>query len=132
MNDPKILFIKQFLATLAQKEYTTIPINNDDFKHGIENMACYFRDNIADFGQYAEKLDVLFVKYSTRGEFTQFAKVIEGFNGRIVSLENPHYVKANIKLQKDYIEELMENVELGIDSRHFRNLAERFVAGAGL
>lgn len=77
-------------------------------------MAHYFQDSIEQFGPYAGKLKLLFLKYSTRGEYRQFAKVIEGFNGRIVSLENPYYVKANIKLERDYAAELLQNHELGI------------------
>ena len=102
--EPKILFVKQFLATLCEKKVTTIPINNKKFKDGIQSMADYYHSNAGSFGPYADALDMLFLKYSTRGDFSQFSKIIEGFNGRIVSLENPHYIKANLKLEKDYIE----------------------------
>lgn len=40
--------------------------------------------------------------------FNQFSKIIESFNGRIVSLENPHYIKANLKLEEDCIDNLIK------------------------
>lgn len=130
MRDPKILFVKQFLATLFNDNITTIPINNDEFKCGIQNMAEYFKTHIEQFGEYVEKLDILFLKYSTKGNYEQFAKVIESFNGRVVSLENPYYVKANIRLEKDYAEELLDNKELGIEAACFHELADCFRRGA--
>lgn len=130
MRDPKILFVKQFLAVLFHDQVTTIPINNDEFKNGIQNMAEYFENHVGQFGPYVDKLDILFLKYSTRGNYEQFSKVIESFNGRVVSLENPHYVKANIKLETDYAEELLQNNELGIDTRYFKELVNCFREGA--
>lgn len=130
MMEPKILFVKQFLATLCEKEVTTIPINNKKFKDGIQNMADYYHSHMDNFGPYADVLDMLFLKYSTRGDFSQFSKVIEGFNGRIVSLENPHYIKANLKLEKDYIEDLNQDEELGIPHEQFLMLADCFLRGA--
>lgn len=132
MNDPKILFVKQFLARLSQEKVETIPINNALFKSGIENMAQYFVAHKQEFGPYVNKLELLFLKYSTRGEYRQFAKVIESFNGRIVSLENPYYVKANIRLEEPYAEELVHNEELGIDAEVFVELVENFKKGAEL
>lgn len=38
MRDPKIMFVRQFLAALFHNQVTTIPINNDDFKQGIQNI----------------------------------------------------------------------------------------------
>lgn len=132
MRDPKILFVKQFLATLFHDKVNAIPINNEEFKHGIENMAEYFEGHTEQFGEYADKLDILFLKYSTRGNYEQFSKVIESFNGRVVSLENPHYIRANIKLENDYAEELLQNHELGIDVSCFQELANCFKKGAEL
>lgn len=130
MRDPKILFVKQFLAALFNDNVTTIPINNDAFKHGIQNMAEYFKSHIEEFGEYVEKLDILFLKYSTKGNYEQFARIIESFNGRVVSLENPYYVKANIKLEEDYADQLLDNRELGIDAACFRKLSDCFRRGA--
>ena len=132
MNDPKVLFVKQFLATLFQENVQTIPINNSKFKDGIDGVARYFKDNIDQFGPYANKLELLFLKYSTRGEYRQFSKVIESFNGRIVSLENPYYVKANIKLENDYADELIRNRELGIAPGAMEAAADCFRRRAGL
>lgn len=39
MNDPKILFVRQFLAALFHDDVKTIPINNSLFEQGMENMA---------------------------------------------------------------------------------------------
>lgn len=75
---------------------------------------------------------ICFLKYSTRGDFSQFSKIIEGFNGRIVSLENPHYIKANLKLEKDYIEDLKQDKELGISHEQFQVLADCFIRGADM
>ena len=132
MMEPKILFVKQFLATLCEKKVTTIPINNKKFKDGIQSMADYYHSNAGSFGPYADALDMLFLKYSTRGDFSQFSKIIEGFNGRIVSLENPHYIKANLKLEKDYIEDLKQDKELGISHEQFQVLADCFISGADM
>ena len=130
VNDPKILFVKQFLAVLFDEHVGTIPINNSLFKKGIDCMANYFESNREEFGPYADKLEFLFLKYSTKGEYRQFAKVIESFNGRIVSLENPYYVKANIRLEEPYAKELVCNEELGINMTVMRRLTERFCQGA--
>lgn len=132
MNDPKVLFVKQFLATLVSEHVGTIPINNSLFRNGIENMAQYFSDHKTQFGPYANKIELLFLKYSTRGEYRQFAKVIESFNGRLVSLENPHYVKANIRLEAPYAEELLHNDELGIPEDVMTAIVEEFRGGAEL
>lgn len=130
--EPKILFVKQFLATLCEKEVRTIPINDKKFKDGINNMAEYFHANIRSFGPYADQLDMLFLQYSTRGDFSQFSRIIESFNGRIVSLENPHYIKANLKLEDDYIEDLNADNELMISHEQFLKLANCFICGAGI
>lgn len=130
MIEPKILFVKQFLATLCEEEIRTIPINNNKFKSGIQNMADYYQKNIENFGPYSDCIKMLFLKYTTRGEFSQFSKVIESFNGRIVSLENPHYVKANLKLENEYVEELVMDNELGIAHEQFQQLVDCFKQGA--
>lgn len=132
MMEPKILFVKQFLATLCEKEVRTIPINDKKFKDGINKMAEYFHANIKNFGPYADQLDMLFLQYTTRGDFSQFSRIIESFNGRIVSLENPHYVKANLKLEDDYIKDLNADNELMISHEQFLELANCFIYGAGI
>lgn len=132
MTDPKRLFVKQFLAALFSESVPTIPINNALFQSGIENMAQYFEAHESDFGPYANKLELLFLKYSTRGEYRQFAQLIENFNGRLVSLENPYYVKANIRLEKPYAEELLNNRELGIEQKVMREMVSCFRRGAEL
>lgn len=132
MMEPQILFVKQFLAALCEKEVRTIPINDKKFKDGIKNMADYYHANIDDFGPYANQLDMLFLQYTTRGDFIQFSRVIESFNSRIVSLENPHYIKANLKLENDYIEDLNADNELNISHEQFQELANRFICGAGI
>lgn len=132
MNDPKILFVKKFLATLFQDDVKTIPINDEKFKGGIEKMSNYFHEHSSDFGPYTDKLDILFLKHSTHGEYTNFSKIIERFNGRLVSLENPHYVKANIKFQDNYDQELIEDDQLDIAQDSFNDLAECFRVGAEL
>lgn len=130
--EPKILFVKQFLAALCKAGVLTIPINNQEFKSGIQNMADYYHHNIQKFGPYAEQLEMLFLKYTTRGDFNQFSRIIENFNGRIVSLENPHYVKANLKLEKEYIDDLLQNNKLGIANEQFEHLADCFRQGIGV
>lgn len=132
MNDPKILFVKQFLAALFHDDVKTIPINNSLFEQGMENMARYFDANKDRFGPYAKKIELLFIKYSTRGEYREFSKMIESFNGRIVSLENPHYVKANIKLEEPYVEELLQNQELEISDSVISEIVNCFRQGAEL
>lgn len=132
MNDPKVLFVKQFLATLFSEDVKTIPINDSCFWNGMENMAQYFNDHRAQFGPYANKLELLFLKYSTKGEYRQFSKVIESFNGRLVSLENPYYVKANIRLEDPYAEELVHNHELGIAQDVMVAIVNEFRGGAEL
>ncbi len=130
MIDPKIIFVKKFLATLFNDKVKTFPINNDDFKSGIEKMAVYYRQHKDNFGSYTESLEFLFMKYTTRGDFMQFAKIIESFNGRIVSLENPHYIKANIKMEQEYVDELIANTYLGIENQEFCELVNCFRIGA--
>lgn len=132
MSDPKVLFVKKFLATLFNDQKETIPINNERFQKGIENMAQYFDAHKAQFGSYANKIELLFVKYSTKGEYRQFSKVIESFNGRLVSLENPYYVKANIRLEKPYADELVQNQELGITQDVMTAIVQEFCDGAEL
>lgn len=128
--EPKILFVKQFLAALCENEIRTIPINDQKFKDGIQSMSDYFHLHIESFGTYADRLNMLFLKYTTRGDFSQFSRIIESFNGRIVSLENPHYIKANLKLENDYITELSADSELGIPHEEFLALADCFINGA--
>lgn len=128
--EPKILFVKQFLAVLCENEIRTIPINNQRFKDGIQSMSDYYREHRDNFGPYADRLEMLFLKYTTRGDFSQFSRIIESFNGRIVSLENPHYIKANLKLEDDYIRELEMDDELGIAHEEFQALADCFIQGA--
>lgn len=132
MNDPKILFVKKFLATLFQKDIKTIPINDDSFQRGIDNMSAYYHEHSADFGSSINVLDILFLKYSTRGDYRSFSSIIESFNGRLVSLENPHYVKANLKFKDNYDTELIENNQLGIAQASFDKLAQCFCEGAGI
>lgn len=132
MSDPKVLFVKQFLATLFNNKIETIPINNDRFGEGIANMAQYFYSHKNLFGPYGNKIELLFLKYSTKGEYRQFSKVIESFNGRIVSLENPYYVKANIRLEDSYAEELVQNKELEITQDVMSAIVNEFRIGAGL
>lgn len=130
MSEPKVLFVKQFLATLTNLEVFTIPINNEDFKQGVASMSEYFYDNEEKFGTNTKQLEMLFLKYSTRGDYQQFAEIIESFNGRLVSLENPRYIKANIKLENDYKKDLIENTELGISKDCFTEIAKRFKVAA--
>ena len=130
MSEPKVLFVKQFLANLCKDDCLTIPINNEKFKLGIEAMAKYYNENKSEFGPYTERLDMLFLKYSTKGEYKQFSRIIESFNGRIVSLENPHYIRANLKLEADYIEELVNDTELGIAPEQYKCLVECFKVGS--
>ncbi len=130
MNDPKILFVKQFLAILSNNNLNTIPINNNLFKMGVDNMSRYFRENKASFGPYADKIELLFLKYNTKGDYAQFSKAIEGFNGRIVALENPRYIKAYIKLEKPYMKELINNKELEIEPNVMSNIVNCFINGA--
>lgn len=128
--DPKVQFVKQFLATLSEDKVGTIPINDVHFKHGMERMADYFDKNKELFGPYASKIELLFLKYSIRGEYSQFSKVIESFNGRLVSLENPYYVKANIRMEPPYMTELVQDSSLGIDQQTMRSIVEQFRQGA--
>lgn len=130
--DPKVLFVKQFLATLIRDNVKTIPINDMKFKDGMENMAHYFEENHEEFGPYADKLGLLFLKYSTRGDYTQFSKVIESFNGRLVSLENPHYVRANIHIESPYADELVQDEQLEIAPEIMHNIVNQFRQGAQL
>lgn len=130
MNDPKVLFVKKFLAALSSGRVSTIPINNDLFNQGIDKMAGYFNEHREQFGPYVDKLELLFLKYSTNGDYRRFAEVIEGFNGRLVSLENPHYVKANIKIEESYREELIDNDLLGLNEVCVDNMVEQFCIGA--
>ncbi len=132
VNDPKRLFVKQFLAMLSSAQVKTIPINNSLFNSGIERMAQYFHEHEEQFGPYANKLELLFLKYSIKGEYSQFSQIIEKFNGRLVSLENPYYVKANIKLEQPYMEELLHNEELGIEQNVMAEVVNCFRQGAGL
>lgn len=132
MNDPKRLFVKQFLAMLSSVQVKTIPINNSLFNSGIGMMEQYFHKHQEQFGPYANKLELLFLKYSTKGEYSQFSQIIEKFNGRLVSLENPYYVKANIKLEQSYMEELLHNEELGIEQNVMEEVVNCFCQGAGL
>ncbi len=73
---------------------------------------------------------MLFLKYSTRGDYSQFAKIIENLNGRLLSLENPHYIRANLKLEQDYVDEFVHNDELEIAPHEFDELVNRFIAGS--
>lgn len=132
MSEPKVLFVKQFLATLTNLDVFTIPINNEKFKQGIASMSEYFYDNEEQFGPDTQQLEMLFLKYSTRGEYQQFAEIIESFNGRLVSLENPRYIRANIKLENEYKKDLIENTELGISKECFVEIATRFKVAAGI
>ena len=132
MSEPKVLFVKQFLATLTTMDVFTIPINNEKFKQGVDSMSEYFYDNEDKFGTKTQQLEMLFLKYSTRGDYQQFAEIIESFNGRLVSLENPRYIKANIKLENDYKDDLIENTELGISKDCFKEIANRFRVAAGI
>lgn len=129
--ETKILFVKQFLAALCKEKVEQIPINTQEFKKGIQMMADYCHDNIDKFGSFAEQLDMLFQKYTTRGDFSQFSRIIESFNGRIVSLENPHYIKANLKLDEEYVDELLNNTDLGIEYAQYQQLVRCFRQGIG-
>ena len=129
--ETKILFVKQFLAALCKEDVDRIPINTPEFKEGVQKMADYYHANMEKFGPNAEQLDMLFLTYTTRGEFSQFSRIIESFNGRIVSLENPHYVKANLKLDKEYVDELIDNTDLGIDYAQYQQLVRCFRQGIG-
>lgn len=129
--ETKILFVKQFLAALCKEKVERIPINTPEFKAGIQKMADYYHANMGKFGPAAEQLDMLFLKYTTRGDFSQFSRIIESFNGRIVSLENPHYVRANLKLDEEYVDELLDNTELGIEYSQYQQLVRCFRQGIG-
>lgn len=130
MNDPKVLFVKQFLAMLFQEGVKTIPINDEKFNAGVEAMSVYFRDHASDFGPYKEKLDMLFLKYSTRGDYQRLADIIESFNGRLVSLENPHYIKANLKFKDEYDKQLSKDQQLEIGQECYKELVRCFCDGA--
>lgn len=132
MSEPKVLFVKQFLATLYNLGVLTIPINNECFTKGVASMSEYFYENKVKFGPETQKLEMLFLEYSTRGEYQQFAEIIESFNGRLVSMENPQYIKANIKLEEEYREDLIHNTELGISRQNFEEMAQRFRVAAGI
>lgn len=132
MKEPRVLFVKQFLANLFAEDVKTIPINNERFKGGVGNMAEYFFEHEENFGPYAQKLEQLFWEYATRGDYTEFADVIESFNGRILSLENPYYVRANIKFRDNYDKQLIEDEQLEIANEVYQQLVERFCEGAGI
>ena len=52
MKETRVLFVKQFLASLFAEDVKTIPINNESFKGGIGKMAEYFFENKEIFGPY--------------------------------------------------------------------------------
>lgn len=132
MGDPKILFVRQFLAKLFQDNIVTIPINDDKFKFGMDKAAEYFHEHILEFGPYRDTLELLFLKYLTKGDYSGFSNIIESFNGRLVSLENPHYIKVNLKFKDNYDQELAENRELGISQESYAQLVNCFCMGAGI
>lgn len=132
MKDPRILFVKQFLANLFVEDVKTIPINDEKFKNGIGKMADYFFDNEEMFGPYAEKLELLFLRYTIRGDYSEFAEIIESFNGRLLSLENPYYVRANIKFRDDYDKQLIADEQLEIENEVYQHLVQYFCEGAGI
>ncbi|MCL2253753.1 MAG: hypothetical protein FWC09_04845 [Lachnospiraceae bacterium] len=132
MVDPKIIFVKRFLAEILDQGYKSIPINDERFMGGLDSMADYFQNHINQFGKSASKLEFLFLKYNTRGEYRQFTKIIEGFNGRIVSLDNPRYINANIKLDKEYVDKLINGDELDINKNDFEQIVNCFISGAKL
>ncbi|MBQ8041395.1 MAG: hypothetical protein IJ274_16270 [Lachnospiraceae bacterium] len=132
MKEPRVLFVKQFLANLFVEDVKTIPINNESFKGGIGKMAEYFFENKEIFGPYAEKLELLFLQYTIRGDYSEFADIIESFNGRVLSLENPYYVRANIKFRDDYDKQLIADEQLEIESAVYQKLVKYFCEGAGI
>lgn len=132
--ETKILFVKQFLAALCKEKVKRIPINTSEFKAGMQKMADYYHVNMERFESAVEQLDMLFLKYTTRGDFSQFSRIIESFNGRIVSLENPYYIGANLKLDEEYVDELLDNTELGIEYSQYQQLVQCFrqrIGGVG-
>lgn len=130
MKNPQVLFVKQFLANLFEDDVKMIPINNELFKNGLSNMAEYFFEHMTEFGPYSEKLEMLFLRYTTRGDYSDFSKIIESFNGRLVSLENPKYIRAYLKFQDGYEKQLIQDKQLEIPMSEYRQLVLKFREGA--
>ncbi|MCL2810700.1 MAG: hypothetical protein FWD25_02295 [Clostridia bacterium] len=122
-------FVEMFLATLCSMDKHEIPYDNELFSNGLAQASEYFNTaNIPD--EVKQKLALLFIKQTTYGEYLRMQNIIENMNGRIISLKNPHYVRAEINMGKDYIDYLHDSIDLRVDHDFYRGIATAFCEGA--
>lgn len=124
------VFIKNLIACLIKMGVKQIPFGNDDFNEGILCMQQLYIDNYDELGKYGKELGKLFLKRPLGREFAEFEGVITSFNGSLLAFENPSYIKADIKVDEDGADYVLNRNELGIDQRILYEFTSSFCKGA--
>ncbi|MHB1314300.1 MAG: hypothetical protein ACYCX2_02295 [Christensenellales bacterium] len=132
MYQSEELFVDKFIASLRDKKVTSIPFDNEDFYNGVMSMKQYFNTNRNHLGEHQNELAMLFIKSPLEDTFPEFRNAILKLNGWYLSFENPAYVVANIKLDRDGASYILNQNDLDIDKEHLKNFAEKFCEGAGV
>lgn len=122
-------FIEVMLATLCSMKKNEIPFDDEAFTNGFVRVSEYFNEATIDEG-IRSKLAPLFIRQTTYGEFLRAQSIIEGMNGRIVSLKNPRFVRATISMDTDYVQYLQEHEELNLGHDFYMAIAKAFCEGA--
>ncbi len=132
MYSSEKVFIMKFLAGLRKLGVTEIPYDNSEFYNGTESMQQYFYEHRNSFGDYANELAMLFLRNPLGGLFLEFKEGIARQNGKLMSFENPYYVKAIIKLDKDGADFILNQVDLNIQEEQIIGFSTAFCEGAGI
>jgi hypothetical protein len=122
-------FVEQFLRVLlSEQKDKKIPFDNDMFAAGITSASDYYK--LSNFNNYSDKLNLLFQKQTTEGEYDRFIRIIEEMNGVLVELHNPHHVSFSITMENDYVEYLKKNNETNIPENELQGIVRAFEKGA--
>lgn len=132
MYSSEKIFIMKFLAGLKKLGVTEIPYDNTEFYNGTESMQQYFFEHRNAFGDYANELAMLFLKHPLGGAFLEFKEGIARQNGKLMSFENPYYVKGIIKLDDEGANFILNQADLDILEEQIIGFSTAFCKGAGI
>ena len=127
------IFIMKFRAGLKKLGITEIPYDNMEFYNGAESMQQYFQQHRKAMGSHANELSMLFLKNPMGGIFSEFREGIARQNGGLMTFENPHYVSATIKLDREGVDYILNQEDnLDVSNEQILELSKAFCYGAGL
>ncbi len=108
LTNKELQFTESFLATLKLYDFNEFPIGTEQFENGLKKLASGILNEAKIDKVFKYKIDSLFSRSPVSGSYTQFISALNYLNGRSLSFENPHFVKAKIKITENEAKKILE------------------------